>query len=66
MKIHRIFDEFPIDPYFFVQEMPARAVEYTGISSMIDTPCAAFWIPSRAIHTIRCYPHPETFVLILD
>ena len=23
--------------------------------------CTAFWVPSRAIHTIRCYPHPESF-----
>ena len=30
-KVHRKFDEFPIDPYFFVQEMPARAVDHTGI-----------------------------------
>ena len=30
-KVHRIFDEFPIDPCFFVQEMPARAKDHTGI-----------------------------------
>ena len=29
---------------------------------MIDTLCTAFWVPSRAIHIIRCYPHPESFV----
>ena len=36
------------------------------VSSMIDTLCTAFWVPSRAIHIIRCYPHPESCVLILD
>ena len=34
--------------------------------SMISILCTAFWVPSRAIHTIRCCPHPESFVLILD
>ena len=46
------------------QEMPARAVY--RYSSMINILCTAFWVPSRAIHTIRCYPHSESFVLILD
>ena len=35
-------------------------------SSMINTLCTAFWVPSRAINIIRCYPHPESCVLILD
>ena len=30
-KVHRMIDEFPIDRCFFMQEMPARAVEYTDI-----------------------------------
>ena len=30
-KVHRKFDEFLIGPSFFMQEMPARAEEYTGI-----------------------------------
>ena len=28
--------------------------------------CTAFWDPSRAIHTIRCCPLPESVSLILD
>ena len=27
MKVHRFFNEFPIDRCFFVQEMPARAMD---------------------------------------
>ena len=30
-KVHRIIDELLIGPSFFMQEMPARAVEYTDI-----------------------------------
>ena len=30
-KVHRIIDEFLIGPSFFMQEVPARAVEYTDI-----------------------------------
>ena len=26
-KVHRIFNEFPIEICFFVQEMPARAID---------------------------------------
>ena len=26
-KVHRLFDEFPIEPCFFAQEMPARAID---------------------------------------
>ena len=33
---------------------------------MIGMLCTAFWVPFRAIHTIRCCPHPEPFSLILD
>ena len=33
---------------------------------MIGMLCAAFWVPSRAIQTIRCCPHPESCALILD
>ena len=35
-------------------------------SSMTGMLCTAFWVPSRAIHTIRCCPRPESYVLILD
>ena len=35
-------------------------------SNMIGMLCTAFWVPSRAIYTIRCCPHPESFCLILD
>ena len=34
--------------------------------SMIHTLCTGVLVPSRAIHIIRCYPHPESFVLILE
>ena len=33
---------------------------------MIGMLCTAFWVPSRAIQTIRCCPLPEPFSLILD
>ena len=35
-------------------------------SNMISMLCTAFWVPSRAIQTIRCCPLPESFSLILD
>ena len=28
--------------------------------------CTTFWVPPRAIRTIRCCPHPESCSLILD
>ena len=65
-EVHRVIDEFLIGPSSFMQEMPARAVEYTGYSSMINTLCTAFSVPSRAIHMIRCYPHSESFVVWLS
>ena len=34
--------------------------------SMINIPCTSFWVPSRAIHTVQCFQHPESFVLIQD
>ena len=34
--------------------------------SVINIPCTALGVPSRAIHTIQCFQPPESFVLILD
>ena len=30
-EVHRVLDEFLIAPSFFMQEMPARAEEYTNV-----------------------------------
>ena len=35
-------------------------------SNLISMLCTAFWVPSRAIHTIRCCPRLESFSLTLD
>ena len=64
-KVHRVLDEFLILLSYFTQEMPARAVDNVKCPSMINILCTAFWVPSRAIHTIQCFQHPESFVLIL-
>ena len=34
--------------------------------SMINILCTAFWVPSRAIHTVQCFQLHESFFLILD
>ena len=31
MKVHRIIDEFPIGSSFFMQEMPARAIDDANV-----------------------------------
>ena len=55
-KVHRIFDEFPIDLTLCVQEMPSRATDHTGIP---------VWQAHFALR-FGDHPHPESFVLILD
>ena len=65
-KVHRIIDEFLIGPSFFIQRNARVCNRQCLRSSMTSMLCTAFWDPSRAIQTIRCCPHPESFVLILD
>ena len=51
----------------FLYARNARTCSWVSqCSSMINTLCTAFWVPSRAIHIIRCSQHAESFVLILD
>ena len=35
-------------------------------SCIINTLCLAFWVPSRAIHIIRCYLQPGLFILLIE
>ena len=66
MEVHRVLDEFLILLSSCTQEVPACAVDNAKCSSMINILCTAFWVPSRAIHTIQCFQLHESFVLILD
>ena len=61
-EIHCVLNEFLILRSSITQEVPARC----QCPTMINIHCTAFWVPSRAIHTIRCFQHPQSFVLILD
>ena len=55
-------------PMEFIGGLRFRGIVGESVSVYIttNTLCTAFWVPSRAIHTIRCSQHPESFVFILD
>ena len=52
-EVHRVLDGFLIFLSSFTQEITARAVDNASVPpSMLCILCIAFWVPSRAIHTI--------------
>ena len=52
---------FRLTAVIFVQEIFRTCNRRCLYSIMIGTLCTSFWVPSRAIHTIRCCPQTESF-----
>ena len=66
-KVHRIFNETSIGFYFFLEEMPAYAIDDAYIP--VWEACCALrsWdFGTRVSERIRCCPLRESFSLILD